>query len=85
MTAGPLENKRGEPSLVEKKIHDEQKQLRLHAPADRRRLSANKFAIAFDTSRRQSLLCSISTSTRLKWTQANTAQPTRVQSGPPST
>lgn len=34
MTAGPLENKRGEPSLVEKKIHEELKQLRVRPPAD---------------------------------------------------
>lgn len=32
MTAGPLENKRGEPSLVEKKIHEELKQLRVREP-----------------------------------------------------
>lgn len=48
MTAGPLENKRGEPSLVEKKIHDELKQLRTCRPPSRRRPPANKFAIAFD-------------------------------------
>lgn len=53
MTAGPLENKRGEPSLAEKKIHEELKQLRVREPAARRRLSANKFAIGFDSSGRQ--------------------------------
>lgn len=51
MTAGPLENKRGEPSLVEKKIHEELKQLRVRPPADGRLLRplANKFANAFDS------------------------------------